>query len=177
MSMTFISIGCTDCDFRGDTLTTFGRYLWQHEGNVFQLERQLGLCLDCNKVVAVERLPDLETMERARAMRLTYEGQPLLRLLEKDDAKYYASQEHFEILEAVCELERMPVCLECGNSAIRKIELPKQIDKDTKVSLGLKHPWCAGTLQAQSSGGLRIGLNPITYTYDIHGRLLSTVNG
>lgn len=149
MSMTFITIGCTECDFRGDTLTTFGRYLWQHEGNVFQLERQLGLCLDCNKVVAVERLLDRETMERARAMRLTYKGQPLLRLLEKDDAKYYASQEHFEILEAVFELERLPLCLECGNSAIRTIERPKQEDNDAKIPLGLKRSSGFGVLPTE----------------------------
>jgi hypothetical protein len=176
MSIPFIQIGCTECDFRGDTLTTFGCYLWQHEGNVFQFERQLGLCLDCNKVVAVEQLPSSETMEQARAIRRTYNGKPLLRFLEKDDARYLASQTHFEILEAVCELRRLPVCLECGNSAIRQIELPRQIYSDTKVSLGLKHPWCEGTLEAQSSGGLRMGLTPITYTYDIYGHLLSMVN-
>lgn len=176
MSIPCIRIACTECNFRGDSLATFGCYLWQHEGNVFQFERQLGLCLDCNKAVAIEELPSSETMERARAIRRTYNGKPLLRFLEKDDAKYLASQTHFEILEAVCELKRLPVCLECGNSAIRQLELPKQIDNDTKVPLGLKHPWCAGTLEAHSSGGLRIGLNPITYTYNIYGRLLSTVN-
>ena len=91
MSIPFLSITCTACDFRGSSFSTTGRFLWSHKGQTFQFERRLGLCLDCNKIVAIEDLADAETMERARSIRETYTGRPLLRLLEPDYAKYLAS--------------------------------------------------------------------------------------
>ena len=139
----------------------------------FQFDRRLCLCLDCNKVVAIEDLPDAETMERARYIRTTYTGQPLLRLLEPDYAKYLASQVGFEVLEEVLTLDRQPVCLECGKSAVRPIDRPEGVNSEVPVSLNLGHPWCSGKLQAQSSGGLRMGVRHETRIYSVHGKLIS----
>ena len=172
--MPFLSITCTVCDFRGSSFATTGRFLWSHEGRTFQFERRLGLCLDCNKIVAIEDLPDAETMRRARSIRATYTGQPLLRLLEPDYAKYLASQVGFEVLEEVLALDRQPVCLECGKSAVRRIARPEGVNSQAPVSLDLGHPWCAGTLQVQGSGGLRISVHAKTHVYSIHGQLMST---
>ena len=66
MSITFLSITCTDCDFRGSSFATTGLFRWSHKGQTFDFERRLGLCLDCNKIVATEDFPDAETMERAQ---------------------------------------------------------------------------------------------------------------
>lgn len=150
MSVSFLSINCTAYDFRGSSFATTGLFLWKHEGQTFQFERRLGLCLDCNKIVAIEDLPDAETMERARSIRATYTGRPQLRLLEPDYAKYLASQVGFEVLEEVLALARQPVCLECGKSAVRPIDRPEGVNNKAPVSLNIGHPWCAGTLQAKS---------------------------
>ena len=174
MSITFLIITCTDCAFRGSSLVTAGRYLWNDNGRTFQFDRRLGLCLDCNKVVAIEDLPDAETMERARSIRQTYVGQPLFSFIEPDYAKYLASQDGFDVLEQVIELNRQPVCLQCGKSAVRPINRPEGLTGETPVSLNLGHPWCSGTLQMQTSGGLKIGVRPETHVYNIHGRLIST---
>ena len=174
MSNPFLSIKCTDCDFRGSSFATTGSFLWSHEGQIFQFERRLGLCLDCNKIVAIEDLPDPKTIERARSIRKTYTGQPLLRLLEPDYAKYLASQLGFEVLEEVLALDRKPVCLECGKSAVRPIDVPERVDSEAPVSLNISHPWCAGTLQVQSSGGLRISVRAKIHVYSIHGQLISS---
>lgn len=176
MSVPFLSITCTDCDFRGSSFATTGRFLWNHEGRTFQFERRLALCLDCNKVVAIEDFPDAEKMERARSIRTTYTGQPLLRLLEPDYAKYLASQLGFEVLEEVLALDRQPVCLECGQSAVRSIDRPEGVNSEAPVSLNLGHPWCAGTLQVQSSGGLRMSVRAKTLVYSIHGQLISSLD-
>jgi hypothetical protein len=173
MSIPFLSITCTSCSFEGTSLVTAGRYLWTNNGMAFQFDRRLGLCLDCNKVVAIEDLPDAETMERARYIRTTYTGQPLLRLLEPDYAKYLASQVGFEVLEEVLTLDRQPVCLECGKSAVRPIDRPEGVNSEVPVSLNLGHPWCSGKLQAQSSGGLRMGVRHETRIYSVHGKLIS----
>lgn len=174
MSLPFLHISCTACDFRGSSLATTGRFLWSHKGQMFQLERRLGLCLDCNKVVAIEELPNAETMERARTIRATYIGQPLLKLLEPDYAKYLASQVGFDVLEEVLALDRQPVCLECGKSAVRPIDRPEGVNSQAPVSLSLGHPWCAGMLQVQGSDGLRIGVRARTYVYNIYGQMTSS---
>ena len=173
MSIAFLSITCTDCDFRGSSFATTGRFLWSHKEQTFQFERRLGLCLDCNKIIAIEDLPDAETMERARSIRTTHTGQPLLRLLEPDYAKYLASQVGFEVLEEVLALNRQPVCLECGKSAVRPIDRPEGVNSEVPVSLNLGHSWCSGKLQAQSSGGLRMGVRHETRIYSVHGKLIS----
>ena len=174
MSIPFLSITCTACDFRGSSFATTGRFLWSHEGRNFQFERRLGFCLDCNKIVAIEDLPDPITMERARSIRRTYIGQPLLRLLEPDYAKYLASQVGFEVLEEVLALDRRPVCLECGKSAVRPIDVPEGVNSEVPVSLNLGHPWCAGMLQVQDSGRLRMSVRAKTHVYSIHGQLISS---
>ena len=174
MSIPFLSITCTACDFRGSSFATTGRFLWSHKGQTFQFERRLGLCLDCNKIVAIEDLPDAETIERARTIRATYTGPPLLRLLEPDYAKYLASQVGFAVLEEVLEQDRRPVCLECGKSAVRPIDRPEGVNSKAPVSLNIGHPWCAGTLQVQGSGSLRINVRAKTYVYNIGGQMIST---
>mgnify|MGYP003565427869 FL=1 len=146
--------------------------MWVCDGEVFPIDRRLGLCLDCNKIVAIEDLPGDETMERARFIRATYTGQPLFKLLEPDHAKYLASQNGFAVLETVIGLRREPVCLGCGKSAVRPINIPEGVNSETPVSIGLGHPWCAGTLQVKHSGGMRIGLRIETREYDIHGRFV-----
>lgn len=174
MSIPFLSISCTSCSFSGSSLATTGCYLWSHEGQTFQFDRRLGLCLDCNEVVAIEDLPDAETMERARTIRQTYRGKALIRLLEPDYAKYLASQDGFDVLEKVIASKRKAVCLQCGKSAVRPIIRPEGVNSDMPVSLGLGHPWCTGTLQVQDSGSLRIAIRPETRIYSIHGKLIST---
>ena len=173
MAIPFLSIPCTECDFRGSSFATTGRFLWSHKEQTFQFERRLGLCLDCDKIVAIEDLPDAETMERARSIRTTHTGQPLLRLLEPDYAKYLASQVGFEVLEEVLALNRQPVCLECGKSAVRPIDRPEGVNSEVPVSLNLGHPWCPGKLQAQSSSGLRMGVRHETRIYSVRGKLIS----
>ncbi len=80
----------------------------------------------------------------------------------------------FEVLEVVLELDRRPVCLECGKSAVRPIDRPEGVNSNTPVSLNLGHPWCKGTLQAKGSGGLRIRVSDETRVYNIHGKLVSS---
>jgi hypothetical protein len=45
----------------------------------------------------------------------------------------------------------------------------------TLTNLELKHPGCAGQLQVEGSGGLRLGLNPVTYYFGIDGKAFATL--
>ena len=153
---------------------TVGRFQLGHTGQTFDFDRRLGLCPDCNQVVAFEDFLDPEAMDRARYIRATHKGKPLFRVVEPDYEQYLASQNGFEILELVLALNRRPVCLEYEKCALRPIVLPRHIDDKIAVSLNLGHPWCSGSLRAQSSGRLRMGVWPSTHVYSIHCQLIAT---
>ena len=177
MSTTFLNFTCDKCSFQGDSLVTFGGFYWSHKAKTFQIDQQLGLCCDCDEIVAMEKLPDSYTMKRAREIRKDYTGQPLFQLIEKDYAKYLASQEGFTVLDRVIALKRSPVCLKCGGNKVQAIELPSNAGGSIPIKIGNKHPRCSGNLKVHGSGGFRLGINPKRYIYDIFGSLLSTVEG
>ena len=175
MSTTFLNFTCDKCSFQGDSLVTFGGFYWSYKEQVFQFDQQLGHCSDCDEIVAMEKLPDNYTMKRAREIRKDYTGQPLFQLFEKDYAKYLASQKGFVVLEKVIALKRLPVCLKCGGDTVHAIELPSNAGGSIPIKINVKHPRCSGNLKVHGSGGVRLGMNPIKYIYDIYGRLHSTV--
>ena len=179
MSIPFLTFTCDRCDYHSSSFVTFGEFLWNYDGQTFNFDRQLGLCQDCKVIVAMEKLPDADVMDRAKEIHSTYTGPRLFRFQVKDEAKYLASQEGFEVLERVMELQRSPVCLQCGGSDVQPLVLPELPDgaKRTDMALtplGVKHPGCGGQLQVKGSGGLRLGVNPVTHCFDIYGRALET---
>ncbi|WP_129433876.1 hypothetical protein [Roseovarius sp. A46] len=125
----------------------------------------------------MEHFPEAEVMGRAREISATYTGDPLFRYLEKDEAKYLASQDGFDVLEKVLALGRPPVCLDCGSTDIEPLKVPEGVGfkTDVPVDLGIGHPGCDGRLMVEGSGGMRIALRPKTKVYDIYGQLLMTV--
>ena len=175
MSTTFLNFTCDKCSFQGDSLVTFGGFYCSHKEKTFQIDQQLGLCSGCDEIVAMEKLPDSYTMKRAREIRKDYTGQPLFQIFEKNYAKYLASQEGFAVLDRVIALKRRPVCLKCGADKVQAVELPSNASGSIPIKIGIKHPKCSGNLKVHGSGGLRLGLNPIKYIYDIYGGLISTV--
>ena len=177
MSTTFLNFTCDKCSFKGDSLVAFGGFYWSDKEKTFQIDQQLGLCCDCDEIVAMEKLPDSYTMKRAREIRKDYIGQPLFQLIEKDYAKYLASQEGFAVLDRVIALKRRPVCLKCGGYKVQAIELPSNAGGSIPIKIGIKHAGCSGNLKVQGSGGVRLGMNPIKYIYDIYGKLTSTIEG
>lgn len=129
----------------------------------------------------MEQLPHPADFERARDMYPALSGKFVSPPTE-DRAKYLASQEGFSVLERVMELNRPPACLSCAGSDVKPLELPKaptgkSLTKIGLTNLGMKHPGCEGNLQVEGSGGLRMGLNPVTHYFDIYGRNLATLHG
>ena len=177
MSITFLNFTCDKCSFHGDTLVTFGSFYWSHKEKMFQIKQQLGFCSDCDELVAMEDLPDSYTMKRAREIHKDYKGKQLFQLIEKDYAKYIASQKGFAVLDRVIALKRRPVCLKCGGDTVQAVELPSNASGSIPIKIGIKHPGCLGNLKVHGSGGVRLGMNPIKYIYDIYGKLTSTVEG
>jgi len=175
MSTTFLNFTCDKCSFKGDSLVTFGGFYWSYKEQMFQFNQQLGLCSDCDKIVAMEDLPDSYTMKRAREIHKEYTGQPLFQLTEKDYAKYLASQEGFAVLDRVIALKRRPVCLKCGGNKVQAIELPSNAGGSIPIKIGVKHTGCSGNLKVHGSDGVRLGMNPIKYIHNIYGGLISTV--
>lgn len=174
MSISFLKFSCNECDFSGSSLVAFGKFQYKLSNSYFDIDRSLGLCLDCNAIVPIESFPNSDTFKQAKEIRKTYTGRPLLKLLEKDEAKYLASQKSFEILEQVIGLNRKPVCLECGQEAIRELEIPESVNDKAALDTGQSHPWCSGKLQVKHSGSLRIAPQEITKLYNIYGQLITS---
>ena len=84
MSTPFLKFSCDKCSFQGSSPVTFRRFLWSHRGHLFQFYRQLGLCLDCDEIVAMENFPFVKTLKRAKMVRKDYKGKPLSFFFEKD---------------------------------------------------------------------------------------------
>jgi len=180
MSIPFLTFTCDSCDYYSSSFVTFGEFLWNYDGQTFNFDRQLGLCQDCKEIVAMEKLPDADVMDRARKLHATYTGPRLFLFQEKDEAKYLASQEGFNVLERVMGLRRPPVCLKCGGSDVQPLVLPEVPNgaKGTDMArtpLVVKHPGCGGQLQAKGSGGLRISLAPVTYYFGVDGKAFATL--
>ncbi len=181
MSIPFLTFTCDACEYSESSFVTFGQFLWNHDGLLFRFDRQLGLCQTCREIVAMEALPDPDVFERAREMHPGLSGQ-FVNPLTQEHAKCLASQEGFAVLERVMELNRPPVCLSCGGDDVQPLELPKVPEGEKltdigRTNLGVKHPGCGGNLMVAGSEGLRLGLNPVTYYYDICGKHLATLRG
>lgn len=181
MSMPFLRFTCERCDYHETSFVTSGTFLWNYDGQTFDFACQFGVCQDCEAVVAMEYLPDADTMDRAKEIHSTYKGPRLFWFQEKDEAKCLASQEGFNVLERVMELRRPPVCLKCGGSDVQPLVLPEVPDGAERTDMALsnlevKHPGCGGQLQAEGSGGMRLGLNPVTYYFSIDGKAFSKLH-
>jgi len=141
------------------------------------MDRQMGLCQNCNEIVAMERFPAPDVLERAKALHAEYSGKSV-NVFERDEAKHIASQKGIAVLERVVSLNRAPVCLTCGGSNVAPIRIPKGVSTKTKipVCLGISHPGCGGSLMIKGSDGVRIRMIPMTRAYDIYGQLIMTVS-
>ena len=106
-----------------------------------------------------------------------YTGQPLFQLIEKDYAKYLASQEGFAVLDRVIALKRRPVCLKCGGNKVQAIELPSNAGGSIPIKIGVKHQGVQVILKSMVLDGVRLGMNPIKYLYNIYGRYISSIEG
>ena len=61
----------------------------------------MGLCEDCDEIVAMEQFPDANTIKRAREIRASHKGAPLGWRPGRDNAEYLGTQPGFELLEGV----------------------------------------------------------------------------
>ena len=176
MSSSFLEITCDGCSFSGSSLPTIGRFFWSQNGNFFPIDQQMGLCEDCDDIIAMESFPDLEVIKRAKEIHPIYLlGKPFMRHLEDDEAKYIASQNSLEILDSVIALGRPPVCLECGGDTVHPITIPEGAHGDKAINLGIKHFGCEGRLKIQGSGMTRIGFHSVRRHYDLNGKLIETI--
>lgn len=176
MSSSFLEITCDGCSFNGSSLPTIGRFFWSQNGNFFPIDQQMGLCEDCDDIIAMESFPDLEVIKRAKEIHPIYLlGKPFMRNLEDDEAKYLASQNSLEILDSVMALGRPPVCLECGGNTVHPITIPEGAHGDIAIDLGINHFGCKGRLKIQGSGMTRIGFHSLRRHYDLNGKLIDTI--
>lgn len=147
------------------------------------MDRELGICRSCEQIVPKERLPS--TYEFARAMEVREADVREHRALS-DCSKWPALRSdlvkmvlawngEFDVLKAVMNLRREPVCLECASSDVSAIPRPHEhcYGEGRSLPLGTLHLGCGGELFIRRGEG-RMAFGLPVRTYDILGRLLET---
>ena len=181
MSITFLNFKCTGCEYSETSLITVGRFVWVHEGRMFNFFPKIGVCEDCSKIVPIESIPDHTLFQRAKALHPDVKGKISL-LMEQDEVYKFAIQKEFDVLEAVLKANRKEVCLNCNGTDHNFFDLQtiragyKTYDTE-KISLDQQHPKCGGSFTIESSGHTRISIMPKTHYFDIKGKFLATLNG
>ena len=129
---------CTDCDFRGTSISGWGRFEYQASNSIrYNIPRNSGICYKCNRVCPVEILPDQahwrQLAEKARSSEM------------KDNSFFYTHYIEMKVLQKLMRFRTSPPrCLFCGGHDFDAIpsELP-----------GLIHRGCGGVIQVDSKNG------------------------
>lgn len=191
MSVPYETITCDGCSYRQNTLITAGKFVWKSGGQEFWFDRELAVCHTCRAVVAMEKFPDEERLQKLERQHRELEERKRLiakrqsnflhgllgRFGEKIE-EYQLREDGYSVLQEVRALQRDPVCLTCGNTSVTPIIRTAGGSNDTSVrSLGVVHPGCGGQLKIQGSGNNRIAPAEVTRIYDINGQKIGERQG
>lgn len=176
MSIPFLIFSCSRCLYQQNSLNFFGRCLWVHNGQMFQFERELGLCQNCEGIVVMEKFPHLNEVERARNLHPKLSGK-WINPINGDNVELMACQKGFAVLEAVMAKQRCPVCLKCAQTQVQPLSLSQNSNLKGPLQTGFTHPACGGDIMVKGSGGLRVSVREKTFYFDINGRLITILDG
>jgi hypothetical protein len=182
MSVTFKIITCASCGYGAFSTILNGRFKWRNSvGHEYWFDRELGICRDCQKVVAIEKLPSKDDFENAKRifhagfMKKWVFGRIIADNCRSDAVKNAVrSDSNFDVLEEVMELRRGPVCVTCGSAHISAIPMPHihNLQGVEPIPTGVLHPSCGGELFIQSSGGTRFTMKMYENVYNTSGQLI-----
>ena len=187
MSVPYRNVSCTGCDLQQTSLVLYGFFVWRGAQNrEWYIDRELGICRDCCTVTPSERLPDRDEFNEAEEAFLA--GFWRKRCLRK---KVYRSiwnksliqkaldpASRYEVLQAVMNWQRGPVCLSCGSTAVSTMPIPYGHDTSSvdPVPTGTIHPGCGGELLDFGSGGERVAVQMFKNVFDIQGQFIERLD-
>ena len=185
MSLPVEKIYCDRCDFRSNTMVTWGNYSYRlADGREVSLYRTLGWCHACNDIVPIENLSDRERVEEGilelEAKIKTSEPAGLARWLpwKRNMARYEQQYWQAELTEALSrrlffsQRQSPPRCLKCAATEIIPLKYVTPAVGDPPARINFVHPICGGSFWIVSDG-LRIAMRfPKTLFYDNQGRSL-----
>jgi hypothetical protein len=160
----------------------YGKFKWRNSvGHEYRFDRELGICRDCQKVVAIEKLPSKDDFENAKRIFHTgFMKKWVFATIIADNCRSDAankavrSDSGFDVLEEVMELRRGPVCLTCGSAHISAIPMPHihNFRGIQRIPTGVLHPGCGGELSINSSGSTRFAFKLYENVYNTSGQLI-----
>jgi len=182
MSLPVEQIYCDRCDFRSNTMVTWGNYSYRlADGRPAPLFRAPGWCHACSDIVPVENFEDRDRIEgelgefERRLMESAPTGLARLLLWKRNNARY--EQEHWqqELEEALnrrdflSQRQNPPRCLKCADTAIVPLRYVTPAAGRPAVRIDFVHPGCGGSLWIVSDG-LRVAMKlGELLTYDGQG--------
>ena len=182
MSVPYLIFTCSACDYGESSFVAVGHFVWVSDGKICNFFPKIGICNDCSQIVAIEGIPDRSTFLRARELHPSLKGKfQVFTERKRDDAKWLAFQNDFDILEQVMAQNRLPVCLQCGSENTSGLKLPETygggLTNIPKTPLGVYHPNCGGEFFVEGSGRTRMGVVSKTHYFDLRGKYLTTLYG
>lgn len=149
---------CTNCDFTGCSMSTWGSHCYKLRENTIPINRKIGICHTCNSITSVEVLPDKERLEKLKTTSSNKN------FIEKEKKR----------LQLLSGRESDARCLSCGShdfDVIPHPEAPKDRDKTkTPWRTGLKHKDCGGRIyMKQSPASLFMGNSLERKFFDVEG--------
>jgi hypothetical protein len=172
MSVPAAVIECTSCDYQTTTLQTVGSFAWCDDlGNRATMTRQLGVCADCACIVAMETIPEKQELQAMLSSVPPKESESakkgwFSRLFgePKDDRPNWLKVVHgmrdknpAEVLKALAEQNRLPICLVCGSTRVKPFDLPthEELPETLDFVTNVEHPECGGKFIAYFPEGRR----------------------
>lgn len=199
MSMPAHRYSCTACAYESFSTVLWGQFIYELDSGPVYVNRRLGWCMACAKLVPIEAFPDASTIHdldarvrevqealstaRAKAAQSQSWIRRLLRIEPKLPVRLVmdlkGAQRDLAEAKQLAEALRgrtQPRCLICGSADC--LVVPRKSSSSAVASprgqpvpLGMAHPGCSGQLLRSSDGDL-VSVSPRKRYYDRDGRLL-----
>ena len=188
MSFTYVIFDCDKCDFQGNSTITWGDFKYVNEGKETNVNRDLGWCFECNKLVPIEDFSDSDrVIDLIELTTKELEGKANNKFsisFSKRDGKVYLINEILEYsqrLKFIRERIGSEKCLMCGSMEIKPFDgdysfEPKEYMKrpfNSTKNTGFIHPGCGGGIIAKYNP-VRINLESLSRYYSIDGKPLNS---
>lgn len=181
MSVPHSDIYCTHCDYHGRTNILNGGYWYYHEGVFCHLDKQYGWCQNCNDLVPMELLHNLNDQlddafdEIAEKVSHLVAGKVRFNFTEASRSETESTLGTINAIKLKYQIHSkrkgQERCLRCGSHNVTPAEefntLRKSIDEVGQTATGYRHPGCGGEfVLVPSSIRLNIAYRPKCYTFD-----------
>lgn len=183
MQQPFLIFTCNHCGQETTSQLLEGICVWRdRNGLEAPVPRQLGVCYDCASVVAIEKLPTQQEVERAvRKVKPASRGtlmpwrQRVVQPLQSELDVLVSDADTLEVLLTVMKLRSRPLCLTCASPNVEILREINFFEDGRPSSTKSAHPKCSGTIFVRRANRW-LGFDFLTKSvYSVYGEIIEIV--